>query len=113
MNFQFIELGAEGFDDFGSSRDVSLAGDNRELAGESPVEVANSGFFGRDTENGILDDVNLGSRFSEPGAKLAQVANLKALVINNDKKGRTIEPSQIFFSEMFLFRTHFLKKFKN
>ncbi len=51
MDFQLVEFSAEGFDRLGRDRNVSLARDDSQLAGQSAIKIPDPGFFGRDAEN--------------------------------------------------------------
>src|SRR5205823_13521786 len=63
MDFELIKFGAETLDDFSGARNITLAGDHRELAGQSAIELADSGFFSGDAENRVLNDMDLGAGF--------------------------------------------------
>src|SRR5438105_1054852 len=83
---------------------------NGALTGQSAIELADSGFFGGDAENRVLNDMHLRAGFREPLAQFGHVGHVQALVIHHDKERGGIEPRRIFLGQKFFFRTHILLK---
>src|SRR5260370_20634933 len=100
MNFELVELGTKGLHHFRGGRDIALASHRGQWASQGAVKIADAGFFGRDTENGIFDDMNLRVGFAEPFSQFRQMPYLQAFVINDDEEWRAIEASQVFFRQV-------------
>ena len=100
-DLRLVEFGAEFLDDFGRRRNVSLAGDHGQLAGQRRSKVRHARFFDREAENGILDNVHLRARLVQAFAQLGDRADFKPAVIHHDKIGRGVEPCQILVANIF------------
>ena len=69
MDLQLVELGAKFLNNLGRRRDVTLSGNNRQLAGERAIEIGHPRFLGRQAEDRVLDDMNFGAGLGQAFAE--------------------------------------------
>jgi len=85
---------------------IGLLPDHRQLAAQRPVQVRHAGLLRRQTEDGVLNHVDLRTRPAEALAQFGDGPDLEALVIHDDEKWRGIEPGQVFLAEILFFGAH-------
>ena len=79
---------------------------DRNLAAEGHAEVGDSGFLGRDLEDGVLDDVDFRAGLVQALAQLGHGTDTQTGVVHHDEERGGVKPGDVFVGDELFFRAH-------